>query len=374
MESRRVANITVVVKRGLTRSLVSSLSSAGIVDYNISPARLIVLHERRKGFGMVGPFRLMEEQGDILSFVVEPSQEDAALDSIIQQAELNTPGRGSVFSEQTNMFEPPDMFPPNRLSQDAHHSIRKRSRLTGICCIVQRGKANIIARVALDAGACVPAISFGIGTGIRDKLGLLRIAVPAEKEIIHLAVSNFDAETIMKMMVNAGSLDQPGKGFIFTYPIAKGLIDTKITHGITRHVASMEQIIATLDELKGDTGWRKRSLQTIVMQNERYLLHDLADLALICNEGRAQDMVKAAMRAGAGGATIGRVSYQGSSDPANRFISAARESCNMAVEKSRLDSILNALEESGVFDEKTCGRILVRSVPKAFTYVRPSRK
>ncbi|RJR33161.1 MAG: hypothetical protein C4576_28475 [Desulfobacteraceae bacterium] len=374
MESRRVSNISVVIKRGLTRSLVSSLSSAGIVDYNIFPARLIILHERRKGLGMVSPFRLMEEQGDILSFMVESSQEDAALDSIIQQAELNIPGRGSVYSEQTTVFESPGMFSVNRLLHDTRQSVRKRSRLTGICCIVQRGKANLIARVALDAGACVPAISFGIGTGIRDKLGLLRIAIPAEKEIIHLAVSNFDAETIMKMMVNTGNLDQPGKGFIFTYPIAKGLIDTKITHGITRHVASMEQIIATLDELKGDTGWRKRSLQTIIMQNERYLLHDLSDLTLFCNEGRAQDMVKAAMHAGAGGATISRMSYQGGLDAANRLISAARESCNMAIEKNKLDSILNALDGAGIFDERTCGRILVRTVPKAFTYIRPSKR
>lgn len=368
MESRSVSNITVVVKRGLTRPLLSSLAAAGIADYNIAPARIIILHERRKGLGLARPFSLMEEQGDILSFMVDPSQEEAALNSIIQQGELNIPGRGSVFSEQATVFASPGLFPENRLPLSTDQSIRKRSRLTGICCIVQRGQANQVARVALDTGSCVPVISFGIGTGIRDKLGLLRIAIPAEKEVIHLAVSTFDSDTVMKMMVNAGNLDRPGKGFIFTYPISRGLLDTKITHGITRHVASIEQIIATLDELKGDTGWRKRSAQTIIMQNERYLLHDLSDLTLICNEGRAQDLVKAAMRAGAGGATISRMRYQGSSDPAKKFISAAREASNMAVDKSKVDSILNALEDAGAFDEKTCGRILLRPIPKAFTY------
>jgi hypothetical protein len=37
MESRSVSNITVVVKRGLTRPLLTSLAAAGIVDYNIGP-------------------------------------------------------------------------------------------------------------------------------------------------------------------------------------------------------------------------------------------------------------------------------------------------------------------------------------------------
>jgi hypothetical protein len=347
---------------------LTSLAAAGIVEYTISAARIIILHERRKGLGLAAPFRLMEEQGDILSFMVDPSQEEAALDFIIELGELSIPGRGSAYSEEAAVFSTPGLFSVNRLSPSTKQKIRKRSRLTGVCCVVQRGQANLVARVALDTGACVPAVSFGIGTGVRDKLGLLRIAIPAEKEIIHLAVSTFDADTVMKMMIGAGNLDRPGKGFIFTYPISRGLVDTKITHGITRHVASIEQIIATLDELKGDTGWRKRSGQTIIMQNERNMLHDLSDLTLICNEGRAQDLVKEAMRAGAGGATISRLRYQGSSEPGEKSISAAQEASNMAVDKSRVDAILNALEESGAFDEKTCGRILVRPIPKAFTY------
>jgi len=230
-----------------------------------------------------------------------------------------------------------------------------------------------VARVALDTGISVPAVSFGVGTGVRDKLGLLRIAIPAEKEIIHLAMGSHDADTMMKMMIGAGSLDQPGKGFIFTYPISRGLIDTKITHGITRHVASIEQIIATLDELKGDTIWRRRGARKMITADETYLLHDLLDLTVICNEGRAQELVKEAMRAGAGGATISRTRHQSPLDKGARPVSTARESCNMAIEKGKQEAILNALSDTGIFDQQTCGRILVRPVPKAFTYVAPPR-
>jgi hypothetical protein len=53
--------------------------------------------------------------------------------------------------------------------------------LSGIGCILPRGLGDPIARIALELGTCVPAITFGIGTGLRDRLGLLRIAIPAER-------------------------------------------------------------------------------------------------------------------------------------------------------------------------------------------------
>jgi hypothetical protein len=228
-----------------------------------------------------------------------------------------------------------------------------------------------VARVALDMGASVPAVSFGIGTGIREKLGLLRIAIPAEKEIIHLAVSTYDADPLMKMMITAGNLDQPGKGFIYTYPIHKGLIDTKITHGMTRHVASVEQIIATLDEIKGDMGWRRRSGREALLLDEEHLLSGLIDLTVICNEGRGRDLIKEGMRAGARGATIiSKIKNHVSPDLKPKSMSPAREACSMAIREEQRDGIMNALIDAGLFDEKTSGQILVRSIPKAFTYAR----
>ncbi len=350
---------------------MSAMNGAGINTFNVGSGRTVVLQEKRKGLGLVRPFRLMEEQADILSLIIPPAQEEDCMDFIIEQGELTLPGRGAVYSEEVALFEPPDLFRKNSLSLCPARSVRKQSHLTGICCVVQRGQANQLARVALDTGISVPAVTFGVGTGVRDKLGLLRIAVPAEKEIIHLAMSNHDADTMMRMMISAGSLDQPGKGFIFTFPISKGLIDTKITHGITRHVASIEQIIATLDELKGDTIWRRRGSLKMITPNESYLLGDLSDMTLTCNEGRAQDLVKEAMRAGAGGATIGRVRHHGPADRGARPVSAAREICNMAVQKAKVNGILEALLGAGAFNEETCGRILVRPVPKAFTYSAP---
>lgn len=370
MEGREVSSLTAVVKRGLTQSLLSALYGAGMTDCRMSPARTVVLQEKRKGLGLIQPFKLAEDQVDIIHLLVDPDREDHMLDFIIHHGELTLPGRGTVFSESVTLLEPSALQREEKLIAPISVVYKKQSPLTGLCCIVQRGQANMVARVALDMGACVPTVSFGYGTGVRDKLGLLRIAIPAEKEIIHLAVSGYDADMVMKMMIRAGNLDQPGKGFIYTHPIRKGLIDTKITRGITRHVASIEQIIATLDDIKGDIGWRRRSGKEMIETSDRYVLRDLMDLTLICNYGRGQDLVKEAMRAGAGGATISRMKYLSPSDGKSSGISPARESCSMAVQAKEKDRILDALIGAGAFDEQTCGQILVRPVPNAYTYMR----
>ncbi len=59
--------------------------------------------------------------------------------------------------------------------------------LKGITCIVQRGEGDRIAKISLNTGASVPITTHGTGSGVRDKLGLLRITIPPEKELINLA-------------------------------------------------------------------------------------------------------------------------------------------------------------------------------------------
>jgi len=55
-----------------------------------------------------------------------------------------------------------------------------------ITCIVQRGKADVVVQAAHDAGAQAATIYYGYGTGIREQLGLLGLAVDVEKEWICL--------------------------------------------------------------------------------------------------------------------------------------------------------------------------------------------
>ena len=53
-----------------------------------------------------------------------------------------------------------------------------------ITCIIQRGKADAIVQAAQDAGAQGATIYYGYGSGVRERLGLLGLAVDVEKEII----------------------------------------------------------------------------------------------------------------------------------------------------------------------------------------------
>jgi nitrogen regulatory protein PII len=368
VNGRRTIRITALVKRSLAKPLLSRLSSSGMSDCYVTSARAITLQEKRGGLGLIHFFKLLEEAVEMVAFFVEPAQEEQALDFVIRHCELTLPGHGTVFSEEVTLLSSYEFRRETEFQDAAAGSVRKPSPLVGICCIVQRGEANRIARVALDMGSGVPAVSFGTGTGIRDKLGLLRIAIPAQKEIIHLALNPHDAETVMRMMIRAGELDRPGKGFMFIYPIREGWVDTKIVRGFRRHVASVEQIIATLDELKGDMGWRRRSERQMLDIDSTYFLLNLKDLTLLCNEGTGQDLVKQAMKAGAGGATISRLKHHCPPELKPKGMSSAREACNMCIAEAQIDKIIHALEEAEVFDEKASGEIVIRNSPKAYTY------
>lgn len=90
-----------------------------------------------------------------------------------------------------------------------------------ITCIVQRGEADKIIKSAFEAGAQGATVNYAFGSGVREKLGLLSVAVEAEKEIIKIIVSKEQSNRIFDAMYLAGQLDTPGKGFIYVTEIEK---------------------------------------------------------------------------------------------------------------------------------------------------------
>jgi nitrogen regulatory protein P-II 1 len=88
-----------------------------------------------------------------------------------------------------------------------------------IVAIVQRGKADRPIKAALKAGADSAVAFFGRGLGIRERLGLLGLAVQPEKEIVLVVVPEAHAQVVVRAMVRAGNLDQPGVGFLFVVPV-----------------------------------------------------------------------------------------------------------------------------------------------------------
>ncbi|CAA6605481.1 Nitrogen regulatory protein P-II [Rhodospirillaceae bacterium LM-1] len=101
-----------------------------------------------------------------------------------------------------------------------------------ITCIVQRGNADVIVKAAQEAGAQGATIHFGRGMGVRERLGVLGVAVNVEKEIISIVVSLEQADRVFKRMYLAGNLDTPGMGIMFMKRLEK--VATYIPHDILK--------------------------------------------------------------------------------------------------------------------------------------------
>ncbi len=90
-----------------------------------------------------------------------------------------------------------------------------------ITCIVQRGLADDIIKVAQDAGAQGATIYYARGSGVRERLGVLGVTIEVEKEVINIIVSTDQADRIFEKIYLAGKLDTPGMGFMYITPLEK---------------------------------------------------------------------------------------------------------------------------------------------------------
>ena len=90
-----------------------------------------------------------------------------------------------------------------------------------ITCVVQRGLADKIIQAARAAGSQGATVNFAKGMGIRERLGILGVAVDVEKEVIHVVVSSEQQERVFEQMYLAGELDTPGMGIMYLTPLEK---------------------------------------------------------------------------------------------------------------------------------------------------------
>lgn len=90
-----------------------------------------------------------------------------------------------------------------------------------ITCIVQRGMADAIVQAAQDAGAQGATIYYARGGGVRERLGILGLAIEVEKEVINIIVATDSVDRVFERMHAAGKLDTPGMGFIYVTPLEK---------------------------------------------------------------------------------------------------------------------------------------------------------
>ena len=90
-----------------------------------------------------------------------------------------------------------------------------------ITAVVQRGKADDLVKAAQEAGAQGASIHYSHGRGVRERLGILGLAVEAEKETFHIIVSSDQANRVFESIYRAGDFDTPGMGFMWVTPVEK---------------------------------------------------------------------------------------------------------------------------------------------------------
>jgi nitrogen regulatory protein PII len=90
------------------------------------------------------------------------------------------------------------------------------SEMRLITCIVVKGKGDSVISEAMNAGAQGATSFTGMGTGIRQTLGL---KIVPEKDIIFLVTRDEQTNDVLEVVKKSGDLFEPGGGFVFVTKI-----------------------------------------------------------------------------------------------------------------------------------------------------------
>jgi nitrogen regulatory protein PII len=88
-----------------------------------------------------------------------------------------------------------------------------------LSCVVEKGKAEDVVKAARSAGAGGALIHSVHGVGVRERLGLLGIAIDAEKEVVQVMVGSEQAEMVANLIYGTAGIDRPGAGLIYLMPL-----------------------------------------------------------------------------------------------------------------------------------------------------------
>lgn len=246
--------------------------------------------------------------------------------------------------------------------------IEYKTNVEIIYCIIQKDKAEAVAIAAIRAGAHGPTVAYGEGKGIREKLGLLRIAISPEKEIVRVVVDDYNSISVFEAMVKEGKLDTPGMGFIYTMPLSKALVNVASVATQKNELAHQYHIIKAIDELKGGTAWRTYGTESSNIENK--CLQNLVRLSCVINRGFSQPVIDAAMNAGAPGATTlsgieeGRVELPEHGIHINKEV----EIIELTMSPQMVDQVMKAMI-SEINSSHSTAYLYTQHVNKALTYL-----
>lgn len=322
--SAALSRITLIVHQKLASKALNTLRDLGIDTLCIEHGRSVRQHIFPAFFGIpVQRIDLSDSPVEVFRLTVQRDSARALIRWLSKMLDLNSPGRGSAIAQDITGI---DEAEPDKIVEALTSDDTVLTDLALIKVILSNaGSGDRLSRVALNLGAGVPYVGLGTGTGIRDRIGLLRITIPPEKELVRLIVPGHDAPALERLIIEEGHLDRPGGGFVYRTPVTCGVIDTLISIGRQGQAASIEQIIAAVDDLKRGTSWRKRFTSMEPEEGpkgpKKITYREISFIALA---DHADAMIHSAMNAGASGATTIRVSMQSLQDGSSAHSSRIR--------------------------------------------------
>jgi nitrogen regulatory protein P-II 1 len=90
-----------------------------------------------------------------------------------------------------------------------------------ITCIVTAGRGDTVIQAAQAMGAAGALVYHARGIGPRERLGLLGIAIEAEKDVVNILVATDYQEVVFEAVYRAAELNRPGAGMAYITPVEK---------------------------------------------------------------------------------------------------------------------------------------------------------
>jgi nitrogen regulatory protein PII len=90
-----------------------------------------------------------------------------------------------------------------------------------ITCVVATGRGDAVIQAARALGAAGGIVYHARGIGPRERLGLLGIAIEAEKEVVSILVATDYQDVVLEAVYRAAELDRPGAGLAYVTPVDK---------------------------------------------------------------------------------------------------------------------------------------------------------
>ena len=364
-----LSSIICVVDMNITGAMDKCLEDLAMPEVFIQHAKQMSLVDHQGFLGLRPGTRLEERRAEIYRFYVPSVYEEGVMRRIAEATDLTMGGRGCIMAQHIDIRRgTPLSFDTEKLDMICGRKGKSsHEEHVLLSCIVSRGSADNLARAMLELGVCVPIVFFGTGMGIRDKLGLLRITIPVEKEILWLIVPRSDVELVEKTLIPRARLDVPGQGFLYRLFVHAPVVNLQIRQGKRTHAATMEQVIAALDEVHGSSDWRRLGSHRYRTAHENRAASTYG-LFFIGEEEDVEIFRKTAMECGARGATHNHLEMHCYSNISREqaMVSHSRELCDIIVSREVEEKIRNALMQIGFFDgSRSC-------VLKTFNVEMPS--